>query len=385
MERAAESAAPPFPAGLVFDAFSLFHKRPEQPGRCGAEGFELRLGGPGGNSAPAHELQGPEDDGHAKHRLASRDEGTHQQQRPGNQLDDGMAAELVDQHEAGQEGAENRAEGAPGVDISDGAACFLAERQGEAGSYGRDCSQRDRRQQKNPGDDENDPQLPADPFRVTLRGRPLIEPEHAEGEQSRGEEQPGERFGGGITVGQPTTQEIAHAESREDDPDHAGPGVERGPQVLGDQSRGGKFEGHDADARREDDRIAEHAAGATPPFQLQFLGRGAHFAGGWSELAGTRGGAGGCVCRETVGRIGLGGGHGGDLPRDRTTAARALGLRFRLEFRDDTSHGRRLETARPRDASGGWLLADRGKPFNPLGPRTRMPPVESVLEKNSQG
>ena len=213
-----------------------------------------------------------------------------------------LGPQQVDQHEPGQERAEDAADHAPGVDLADRRAGPLAPPEpidGELGDDRADRPHRQRRQEEHRGHHQQDPRRPGQRqararqpgHRDRLAQDRLLAVQHAvrqpvrrrlqqqdrEGQDRRDQEEPARLLLAPDEVGDLAPEVVAQAQAAEQDADDAGPAVDARPEVPGHQPAGHHLQRHEGQARdeREDRQVGQARPG---PIRLgaggRVLGRG---------------------------------------------------------------------------------------------------------------
>ena len=192
---------------------------------------------------------------HADKDQGQRDQ-PHHHQSHGGAADDQPRAVMIDQVEAGQEGADDRTQGRPGVDVADGEPGAAAARECQAGDDGGNRAQRNRRQQEDRRDHAQHPDRPAHRFGPYHSDHETVEHQRqATGERGQGE-QDRQQLEVAETVCQHPAGVVADGDPGQDHADDSRPGVQRLADVMSQQPRGGQFQHHDADVAGKHDQVA---------------------------------------------------------------------------------------------------------------------------------
>ena len=166
-----------FPVVAQSDLTGRIASQPQQISEAGSGDFQRFASCRGRKPEDDQELQPAKRDRRPQSRTRRRGTGRGDAQQSGGQSDQGSGAEEVDQPEAGQEGADDRTQRAPGVDIADGGPGLAASRERQGGDDRGDGPHRRGWRPVNDRDLNQYPDRPAD-----VRGRsafenPLREPD----------------------------------------------------------------------------------------------------------------------------------------------------------------------------------------------------------------
>ena len=277
VEAAADPVAGLFPGLSQFDTFGVVASAAEQLAELGTGDFQRFSTQCGSQSEDDQELEPAKCDRRLQPRTTCRSTGRRDAQECGGQSDQGSSAQQVDQPEPGQECADDRTQGPPGVDAADSDSGFRASRQSHCGNDRRHRPHRRGRRAVDRRHLHQHPHRPTD-----IRGRagfenPLRQPDDRTQERRRNSSQP---VGGNLVqphnhetmetgqqqqptqgatmvkpVGQHAADVVADRDPGQHHPDHAGPGIQRLADVVSQQAGGRQFQHHDRQAGDKHDGV----------------------------------------------------------------------------------------------------------------------------------